>query len=64
MTPNPPAFVTAAASFGPAATFIPASSTGCLILSMSVTVVLICSGQVGQRVIIDMESEGTDEETP
>jgi hypothetical protein len=49
MTPNPPAFVTAAASFGPAATFIPASITGCLILSMSVTAVLICSRGEYQR---------------
>jgi len=45
MTPRPPAFVTAAASFGPAATFIPASMTGCLILRRSVTVVLICCGE-------------------
>lgn len=39
----PPAFVTAAASFGPAATPIPASMTGCLICSKSVMVVRICS---------------------
>lgn len=31
ITPNPPAFVTAAASSGPAATFIPASIMGCWI---------------------------------
>lgn len=43
MTPRPPAFVTAAASLGPAATFIPASRIGCLIFRRSVTVVLICS---------------------
>lgn len=43
ITPRPPAFVTAAASRGPAATFIPASKTGCLILRRSVTGVLICS---------------------
>ena len=36
MTPSPPALVTAAASSGPAATFIPASSTGCLIPKSSV----------------------------
>ena len=44
MTPRPPAFVTAAASFGPAATFMPASMIGWLILRRSVTVVRICSG--------------------
>jgi hypothetical protein len=38
-TPRPPAFVTAAASFGPAATFIPARRIGWLILRRSVTVV-------------------------
>ena len=43
ITPSPPAFVTAAASLGPAATFIPASITGWLILRRSVTVVRICS---------------------
>ena len=43
MTPIPPALVTAAASLGPAATFIPASITGWLILRRSVTVVRICS---------------------
>lgn len=43
MTPRPPAFVTAAASFGPAATFIPASMTGWLILRRSVAVVRSCS---------------------
>ena len=64
MTPNPPAFVTAAASFGPAATFMPASSTGCLILSMSVTVVLICSRRICQRVNKDTEIGETYEGTP
>jgi hypothetical protein len=39
----PPAFVTAAASLGPAATFMPASMTGCLIFSRSVSFVRICS---------------------
>lgn len=42
-TPSPPAFVTAAASLGPAATFIPARIIGCLILRRSVTVVRSCS---------------------
>lgn len=46
MTPRPPALVTAAASFGPAATFIPASMTGWLILRRSVTVVRSCSGRI------------------
>lgn len=44
MTPRPPAFVTAAASLGPAATFMPARRTGCLILRRSVTGVRICCG--------------------
>eukprot|EP00924_Labyrinthula_sp_SR-Ha-C_P006634 maker-scaffold_29-snap-gene-0.53-mRNA-1 protein AED:0.03 eAED:0.03 QI:934/1/1/1/0/0/2/25/65 len=36
ITPSPPAFVTAAASLGPAATFIPASRIGALIPNNSV----------------------------
>ena len=43
ITPRPPAFVTAAASLGPAATFIPARRTGWGILRRSVTVVRSCS---------------------
>lgn len=43
ITPIPPALVTAAASLGPAATFMPASMIGWLILSKSVTVVRIFS---------------------
>ena len=43
MTPIPPALLTAAASLGPAATFIPANMTGWLIFRRSVTVVRICS---------------------
>src|SRR4051794_3720868 len=45
ITPSPPAFVTAAASLGPAATFIPARRMGWLILRRSVTVVRICSAE-------------------
>ena len=36
MTPRPPALLTAAASSGPAATFMPASMMGCLIPNSSV----------------------------
>lgn len=43
MTPRPPALETAAASFGPAATFIPARRTGWLIFSRSVVTVRSCS---------------------
>jgi hypothetical protein len=43
MTPRPPALVTAAASLGPAATFMPASMMGCWILKRSVMGVRICS---------------------
>lgn len=43
MTPRPPAFVTAAASLGPAATFMPASMIGWLIFKRSVVTVRICS---------------------
>lgn len=43
MTPIPPALETAAASFGPAATFIPASMMGWLIFKRSVVTVRICS---------------------
>jgi len=39
--PNPPAFVTAAARPGPAATFIPAKKIGCLILNSFVRGVTI-----------------------
>lgn len=42
-TPRPPALVTAAASLGPAATFIPAKKMGWLILKRSVMGVRICS---------------------
>lgn len=43
ITPIPPALVTAAASLGPAATFMPASMIGWLIFSRSVTAVRIFS---------------------
>lgn len=43
MTPIPPALETAAASLGPAATFIPASMMGWLIFKRSVVTVRICS---------------------
>jgi len=39
--PKPPAFVTAAARPGPAATFIPARKMGCLILNSFVRGVLM-----------------------
>lgn len=39
-TPSPPAFVTAAASFGDETENIPASRTGCLIPNSSVAAVL------------------------
>ena len=51
MTPSPPALVTAAASLGPAATFIPARRTGWLIFRRSVTVVRICSAIVSQLAV-------------
>jgi len=57
MTPRPPALVTAAASLGPAATFMPASMTGCLIFRRSVIVVLICCGEAIVTVCL-FEDEG------
>ena len=57
MTPRPPAFVTAAASFGPAATFIPASMMGWLILRRSVTVVRSCAEK---GLVFESEEEGRD----
>lgn len=45
ITPIPPAFVTAAASLGPAATPIPAKRIGWLTPKRSVTGVRICSGR-------------------
>ena len=52
MTPSPPALVTAAASLGPAATFIPARRTGWLIFRRSVTVVRIISAIVSQFAVV------------
>jgi hypothetical protein len=49
--PSPPAFVTAAAKPGPAATFIPARKMGCLILKSFVRGVVIV-------VIFDSEFHG------
>ena len=59
MTPRPPAFVTAAASFGPAATFIPASMMGWLILRRSVTVVRSCAEK---GLVFESEEERRDTE--
>ena len=53
ITPIPPAFVTAAANLGPAATFMPANMTGWLIFKRSVTVVRSCCGE-------DMLKDGLD----
>jgi len=50
--PNPPAFVTAAARPGPAATFIPARKMGCLILNSfvrGVVMVVISASSIKMR---------------
>src|SRR4051812_31135136 len=51
MTPRPPALVTAAASFGPAATFIPARRTGWLIFKRSVVTVRSFSAKKSENLL-------------
>merc|ERR1719262_563765 len=65
ITPRPPALVTAAARAGPAATFIPARMTGCLIPKSSVIGVLsCCSCDIVKRLAgkcVRREKKGSEE---